>query len=144
MQAESAAQMLDVLDEQIRCARSIVGTLTLENEALRKGDADRLNTASTEKAQLVEALETLEQERRALTALEAGAARGAEAQSKWRELLGLIAQCKERNQRNGVLVKARWEQVATALKTLRGAESELYDAKGLGREMPNRHRLGSA
>ena len=63
---------------------------------------------------------------------------------QWESLLALIAQCKERNQRNGALLKARTEQVRTALKVLRGADQELYAASGFTPAARSARSLGSA
>ena len=127
--------LIAVLNEQIRCAEAMLSTLGRENEALRDGDPERLNAAGADKAQLVDALESLEQERRSLTeAIEANLASVAsdpKGSAGWQTLLELIAACKEQNQRNGALLKARSEQVRTALKLLRGSEPELYDSSGL-------------
>ncbi|HLF11367.1 MAG TPA: flagellar protein FlgN, partial [Gammaproteobacteria bacterium] len=134
-------------NEQIRCARTMLSTLSEENQALIDGDAERLNAASAGKARLVETLEALEAERRDLTAaikitltsVEAGS-----CEPQWRSLLELIAACKQQNQRNGALVKARTEQVRTALKLLRGSESEFYDPSGLTPSSRSARSLGSA
>ena len=136
-----------VLNEQLRCAEAMLGTLTRENEALVEGDPALLNAASAEKAKLVATLEALETERRGLTAaigtaLTSGDSAGAEP--KWRSLLQLIAACKQQNQRNGALVKARTEQVRTALKLLRGSEPEFYDPSGLTPSSRSARSLGSA
>jgi flagellar biosynthesis/type III secretory pathway chaperone len=149
MPAAGATQthLLDVLDEQIRCAQDMLGALALEDTALREGDAVRLNEASADKARLVESLEGLEQERGGLARaleLQLSASEGTGAGSKWLELLGILEQCKRKNQRNGALVRARREQVLAALKLLRGTESDLYDSKGLERTASNAQRLGSA
>jgi flagella synthesis protein FlgN len=120
--------LLAVLHEQIRCAEAMLRTLGRENQALIDGDAERLNAAGADKARLVEELEALEIERRQLTdAIEAELA----PPPSWEHLLGLIAECKQQNQRNGALLKARSEQVRAALKLLRGSESNCYDASGL-------------
>jgi flagellar biosynthesis/type III secretory pathway chaperone len=57
----------------------------------------------------------------------------------------LIAACKDQNQRNGALVKARGDQVRTALQVLRGAgEPECYDPTGMPGAARGTRRLGSA
>jgi flagellar biosynthesis/type III secretory pathway chaperone len=120
--------LLAVLHEQIRCAAQMLRTLGRENQALVDGNVEELNAAGGDKARLVEELEALEVERRQLTdAIEAELA----PQPSWDQLLQLISECKEQNQRNGVLLKARSEQVRTALKLLRGSEPNCYDATGL-------------
>ena len=61
-----------------------------------------------------------------------------------RKLLSLIEKCRERNQRNGAIVKARREQVLEALKLLRGSELELYNSSGLKPASSGIRPLGSA
>ena len=125
-----------VLNDQIRCAESMLDVLERENQALVAGDADQLTATGADKARLVEALEKLEIERRDLTqafgAAAASIAVGDAPQSsaEWQKLIGLVATCKERNQRNGALVKARSDQVRAVLKVLRGSEPAVYAASG--------------
>ena len=95
---------------------------------------------------LVEALEALESERRGLSAAietALGAGERGETAGKWQSLLELIAACKQQNQRNGALVKARTEQVRAALKLLRGAEPSLCP-RGLTPSSRSARSLGSA
>jgi flagellar biosynthesis/type III secretory pathway chaperone len=134
--------LIEVLNEQIRCAEAMLATLGRENEALTQGDAVQLNAAGADKARLVETLEALEVERRTLSEAIGTSFAGEPA---WATLLGLIAECKDRNRRNGALVKARSEQVRTALNVLRGgAEPECYDPTGMPGAVRGARRLGSA
>jgi flagellar biosynthesis protein FlgN len=140
--------LIAVLEEQIQCAEAMLDTLGRENEALLKGDAEQLNAAGATKAVLVETLEALECQRRSLTeALAAGVA-GAAAQpaanQEWQRLLELIGECKQRNDRNGALVKARSEQVRTALRALRGTEPDLYGRSGRAPATADARSLGTA
>jgi flagella synthesis protein FlgN len=148
---EMSASLVAILNEQISCAEAMLATLARENQALVAGDAELLNAAGAEKARLVEALDSLEQERRALSdaigATFAGGDQAADDQSRpaeWRALLELVAECKEQNQRNGALVKARSEQVRIALRALRGTEAALYDPSGLEHSTRSARPLGTA
>jgi flagellar biosynthesis/type III secretory pathway chaperone len=143
--------LVDVLNEQIRCAEAMLRTLGRENQALMAGDAEELNAAGAAKATLVETLEALENERRGLTeAIAASVMDAANAQPnlesapEWRQLLGLIGECKQQNQRNGALVKARSEQVRIALRTLRGAGPDLYSSSGRTPSTTQVRPLGTA
>ena len=141
--------LIAVLKEQIHCAEAMLTTLGHENEALLRGDAERLNAAGATKAQLVETLESLEHQRRSLAeAITAGVAAtagpGAAADPEWRRLLDLIGECKQQNERNGALVKARSEQVRTALRALRGTEPDLYGRSGLAPAAGDARSLGRA
>lgn len=132
-----------VLGEQIRCTQAMLAALDLEGDALAGGNPEALNAAGAQKAQLVETLEALESERRGLAAALGAHTRGGD-EPQWQSLLTLVTQCKERNQRNGALLKARTEQVRTALKVLRGADQELYAASGFTPAARSARSLGSA
>jgi len=139
--------LIDVLDEQIRQAQAMLDTLDLERDALRTGDAQGLNEVGADKAKLVETLETLERERRDLSAalrIELSSVDDTDAALKWQELLELISECRRRNQQNGGLVKARREQVVNVLRALQGTELELYDAHGIELAPRGARRFGSA
>jgi flagellar biosynthesis/type III secretory pathway chaperone len=128
-----------VVGEQIRCAEAMLETLARENEALAAGNHDSLASATEVKTKLVDTLERLEAERRTLVEQSDGAA--VESRQKLHEL---IARCKEQNERNGVLLKARAENLRVALKTLRGGEPELYGASGRTPTRADARTLGTA
>lgn len=138
--------LTSILNEQIHCAEAMLGTLARENEALVAGDPEELNAAGAEKARLVATLEALETERRALAAaIEATFGNGAGgADQQWGTLLGLIAECKRENQRNGALVRARGEQVRAALSIVRGIEAQVYDGSGTSASARGARTLGTA
>jgi len=143
--------LVAVLSEQIQCAEAMLRTLGRESQALVDGNGDALNAAGAEKAELVEALEMLESQRRSLTEAIAASMRGAgiatpEAKTvpEWRRLLELIAACKQQNDRNGALVKARSEQVRVALRALRGAEPDFYGRSGHALSPSDPRPLGTA
>jgi flagellar biosynthesis/type III secretory pathway chaperone len=147
---EMSSSLVAVLEEQIACAQAMLASLGRENDALVAGDAEGLNTASAEKAHLVDTLDKLEHERRALSdAIRATVGDGEAAATRadppaWDTLLGLIEQCKTQNQRNGALVKARSEQVRIALEALRGSEHTSYEPGGLKPYLRSGRRLGTA
>jgi len=127
-----------VLGEQIRCAEAMLDALTRESEALAAGNHDSLVQATDAKAALVTALERLEAERRDLAAPDAA------GETDWERLRELIARCKAQNQKNGTLLKARADNVRTALQALRGAEPELYGATGRAPARTDFRTLGTA
>jgi flagella synthesis protein FlgN len=129
-----------ILAEEIRCAEAMLGTLTRENQALVDGNGDELDAATDAKSKLVEALETLESERRAIETPAASQAND----TRWQELRRLLARCKEQNQRNGALLKARADNLRIALKTLRGTEPDLYSATGRVPSRADARPLGTA
>ncbi|MET0790458.1 MAG: flagellar protein FlgN [Polyangiaceae bacterium] len=129
--------LTDILDEQIRCAEAMLNALGRENAALVSGDTDVLTAVGADKARLVDSLERLEIERRSLGDSERGS-------TQWRALLELISSCKEQNQRNGALLKARSEQVQIALNALRGPEPGFYDPSGFKPAARSARPLGTA
>jgi flagella synthesis protein FlgN len=136
---EDSQRLSAIVAEQLRAAEAMLEALSRENQALAGGDSGALGAATEAKAKLVDALEKLESERRAL-------ARADEvpADPAWQRLREVIAQCKEQNQRNGLLLKARAENVRVALKTLRGSDPELYSATGRAPARPDARTLGTA
>ena len=131
-------RMRVVLGEQIRCAEAMLEALARESEALATGNHDSLTLATDAKAELVTTLERLEEERRQLADADVA------AEPDWQQLRALIARCKEQNQRNGALLKARADNVRIALKALRGSEPELYGATGLAPPRADARPLGTA
>lgn len=132
-------QLTQVLSEQIRCAEAMLEALSRESEALTAGDQSALGAATDAKAKLVDALEELESQRRKLTPLD-----DVPNDPEWQHLRDVIARCKEQNQRNGTLLKARAENVRIALKVLRGSEPELYSADGRTPGRADARTLGTA
>ncbi len=134
-----------LLDDQIRTAEAMLGTLASENKALLDNDIDALNSAGTDKTRLLQTLESLENERRQIADrrlhLSAEAGQGS---SRWRHLLELMQECRERNQNNGALVKVRRDQLLKVMKIVSGPEVELYDASGAGPNRGATHQLGRA
>jgi flagellar biosynthesis protein FlgN len=138
-----SAELVDVLNEQIRCAEAMLQTLGRENDALVAGDVDALYSAGADKARLVASLEALELERRNLGGDVDGESHG-RGSPEWRSLLKLISTCKDWNLRNGALVKARSEQVQIALQALRGSEPGFYEPSGLKPSGRSARPLGTA
>jgi flagella synthesis protein FlgN len=127
-----------VLGEQIRCAEEMLDALAKEHAALAAGNHDSLVLATNAKGALVTELERLEAQRQQLAA-----AAGAD-ETDWARLRELVARCKEQNQKNGALLKARADNVRVALQALRGAEPELYGATGRAPPRAGARPLGTA
>ena len=134
-----AERLSTVLGEQIRCAEAMLEALASENQALADGNHEALGLATEAKAKLVDALEQLESERRALVTGD-----DTTDAAEWPRLRELIARCKEQNHRNGTLLNARAENVRIALKALRGSEPELYGATGRAPGRAGARPLGTA
>lgn len=143
----NSSTLVDVLEEQIHAAQAMLGTLDRESKALIESNPEALNSAGADKARLVETLEALERERRDLEetlSVRLSVSERGDAGARWKELLSLIEKCRKHNLRNGVMVKARREQLLEVLKLLRGSELELYDSAGLQPGSGGLRPLGSA
>lgn len=134
-------ELITVLGEQIRCAEAMLDALARESQALAASQPEDLSTATADKTKLVETLEGLEARRAKLSAAVGEEARAA---AEWQRLHKLIAECKERNDKNGALLKARADNVRVVLKTLRGEEPEFYGRKGLTPSRADARPLGKA
>ena len=132
------ARLNAVVGEQVRCAEAMLETLARESAALADGNHDALELATEAKTKLVDTLEKLESQRRQL------APQDDAGSDEWQRLREIIARCKEQNQRNGTLLKARAENVRVALKALRGSEPELYGATGRTPSQTDARPLGTA
>jgi flagellar biosynthesis/type III secretory pathway chaperone len=141
MMSSTSHELVGVLIEQIRCAEAMLDALERENRALTQSDSQDLGAATAAKTKLVETLETLEAQRAALSASVGNEARTA---TEWQRLRTLIAECKARNDKNGMLLKARADNVRSVLKSLRGAEHELYGRKGIAPSRGDARPLGKA
>ena len=136
---DQSQRLSAVVSEQLRCAEAMLETLTRESQAIAGGDTGALGAATEAKAKLVDALEKLESERREIASRD-----DAPGVPEWQRLRDVIAQCKDQNQRNGLLLKARAENVRVALKTLRGSEPDVYSASGRTPSRADARTLGTA
>ncbi|NNC63619.1 MAG: flagellar protein FlgN [Gammaproteobacteria bacterium] len=141
--AQDHTDLQRVIREQVGSAESMIEILDQEYQALLDGDTESLNKVSAEKARVIEDLETLERARQDLA--ETGQSdRTNASSSNWSEVLDLIKQCRERNQRNGALANARREQVLLALNVLRGSDDGVYDESGAVARQIGARALGEA
>ena len=144
LQGSTDSGMERVLEDQIRTAEAMLGTLDSENRALLDNDADALNSAATNKTRLLQTLEALERERRQIADRTQISPEGEANSDRWQHLLELMQECRKRNQSNGALVKVRRDQLMQVMKIVSGPQVELYDAKGAGPNRSSLHRLGRA
>jgi len=144
LQGSTDSGMERVLDDQIRTAEAMLGTLDSENRALLDNDVDALNLAGTNKARLLQTMENLERERREIAEKLNVSWEDELGGDRWQRLLNLMQKCHRRNQSNGALVKVRRDQLLEIMKIVSGPQVELYDAKGAGPNRGSQHRLGRA
>lgn len=126
--------LMNVLDQQVEAAQLLLGVLREERAALTGSDPDALTSIVRSKDAARSQLELLEQERRRLSmALGLGVDRrdfeaacgdrspaALATQPKWQALAGLLAQCRDLNQTNGMTVSALRRRVLQASSLLRG------------------------
>lgn len=144
LQGSTDSGMERVLDDQIRIAEAMLGTLDSENKALLDNDVDALSLAGSDKARLLQTLEGLERDRREIAARLRLSPEGGPGGSRWQHLLELMQECRQRNQSNGALVKVRRDQLLQVMKIVSSHQVELYDAKGAGPGLTAIHPLGRA
>jgi flagella synthesis protein FlgN len=123
LQAELGAALRTVLDEMSATATQLINVLDEEREALEAADAKALNRSGEAKQMLLRRLEQLDVERLHLSNTSTEAAQ--QTDSIWRDLLKLLAVCRDKNQRNGALVNQRLTQVRRALSVLTGNDSQI-------------------
>jgi flagella synthesis protein FlgN len=129
----------DVLDREIEAARLLAVTLADERSALTGTSPEAVQQRAAEKMRHLEAIEKLEQERRALgkAAGEDLARNGANefgivatVAERWRALMELMASCRAANEVNGYIINLRQGQVRELLDIVRGSPAITYGPQG--------------
>lgn len=134
-----------VVEDLHRAVTGLAATLAAEREALVAADAAALDRAGARKQALMQQLEQLDAERVQMSRLEPAAA--AQLEPRWREVLALLRNCHELNQRNGSLVGQRLAQVRQALAVLTGQGGDAKAVYGPAGELHTAlrsHHLASA
>ena len=137
---------LNNLAEEHSVLARLVDLLRSEQDALLRGDADRVAALADAKAHSIAALQAYSQERRALLSVGGqaldgdGMRRWTEEQGRhdprlarrWREFLALARVADQVNRANGNLIAARLRATQQALTTMFGAAGipGAYDADG--------------
>ena len=152
-------ELCKVLEEEIRVATVLSGSIKTEREALRERDADGLTRASGLKQQCIAELDELDKDRRQMLELSGlpsdRAAFDAHLQSlpdehpitfRWQRLVGLLDQCRLGNIANGQMVAIQRTHVERALRVLRTGEAtpSAYGPDGTPSEGPSQRSLYSA
>ena len=131
------------LDREIETASALAATLNAERGALTGSSPDAVRAKAAEKITLFGALERQDTERRELCNA-AGLTlplipRGSNPDmtdvpgpiaARWRNLLGLVAQCQTANEVNGYIINARRGQIGQLFQVLRGGAPSTYTAQG--------------
>ena len=136
--AEYADALHAVLGDMGVAAKQLIAVLDEEREALQRADADALNRVGETKQLLMRQLEQLDVERLHLS--EASATAAQHTDPAWRELLGSLAICRDKNQRNGTLVNLRLSLVRRALSALTGNDAQGANIYGQNGSVKGLHR----
>ncbi|MGB5623214.1 MAG: flagellar protein FlgN [Gammaproteobacteria bacterium] len=134
-----------VLDEEIRVATALLGILRDEREILKQRDMQALSRSGEAKHRVLAELDALDKDRLGLAEL-AGIPSDREGfgdfleslhqgdgiRLRWHRMVGLLEECRERNEANGRLVALQRSHVEKALAALRGVDKQpsLYGPDG--------------
>jgi flagellar biosynthesis/type III secretory pathway chaperone len=129
MTHDARRRLEDLLDREIELARSLAATLASEQTALTGNSPAAVEEKAAEKIHVLQSIEKLEEERRALCAspLSAGVATVVE---RWRALMELMAGCRSANEVNGHIIHVRQHQIRQLIDIVRGGPSITYDPQG--------------
>jgi flagellar biosynthesis/type III secretory pathway chaperone len=119
----------DLLDREIALAQSLAATLAAEQLALTGQSPAAVEQNAAEKIRVIESIEKLEEERRALCASPLGAGIAAVVE-RWRALMELMARCRTANDINGHIIHVRQHQIRQLIDIVRGGPSITYSPQG--------------
>ena len=133
MNQDARRNLEDLLDREIEAARLLSTTLAAERSALTGTSPEDVQQKAAEKIQLLEMIERLERERRAVCA-ESGLGDaptvGGMVSERWRSLMELMAGCRAANEVNGYIIHVRQNQVRQLMEILRGTTPVTYGPQG--------------
>jgi flagellar biosynthesis/type III secretory pathway chaperone len=130
MDPHARHRLEDLLDREIEAARSLTVVLAAERSALT-GDSPRaVETVAAEKTGILQAIEKLETERRALCPTPTLPGLAATIAERWRALMELMAGCRVANEINGHIIHVRQHQVRQLLDIVRGGPAVTYNPQG--------------
>lgn len=130
MEQDARRRLEEVLDREIEVARSLEATLSAERTALTGDSPQAVEEKVAEKVRILEALETLEAQRRALCATPGGVGFAATFAERWRALMELMAGCRSANEVNGHIIHVRQNQVQQLIDIVRGGPAITYGPQG--------------
>jgi flagellar biosynthesis/type III secretory pathway chaperone len=130
MTPDARRHLEDLLDREIELAHSLAATLAVEQRALTGDSPAAVEQNAAEKIRVLESIEKLEQERRALCASPMSAGIAATVVERWRALMKLMAGCRTANEVNGHIIHVRQHQIRQLIDIVRGGPSITYDPQG--------------
>jgi flagellar biosynthesis/type III secretory pathway chaperone len=105
-------------------------TLAAEKAALTGDSPEAVEKNAAEKIRVLETLEKLDQERRALCESPTSSGIAATVVERWRRLMELMAGCRSANEVNGHIIHVRRHQIRQLIDIVRGGPSVTYDPQG--------------
>ena len=130
MNQDARRHLEDLLDREIELARVLSATLAAEKAALTGDSPEAVEKNAAEKIRVLETLEKLDQERRALCASPTSLGVAATVVERWRRLMELMAGCRSANEVNGHIIHVRRHQIRQLIDIVRGGPSVTYDPQG--------------
>ena len=125
-----ARSLEDLLDREIELAGVLSATLAAEKAALTGDSPEAVEKNAAEKIRVLETLEKLDQERRALCESPTSEGLAATVVERWRRLMELMAGCRSANEVNGHIIHVRRHQIRQLIDIVRGGPSVTYDPQG--------------
>ncbi len=120
----------DLLDREIELAGVLSATLAAEKAALTGDSPEAVEKNAAEKIRVLESLEKLDQERRALCESPTNPGLAVTVVERWRRLMELMAGCRSANEVNGHIIHVRRHQIRQLIDIVRGGPSVTYDPQG--------------
>ena len=136
-----------LLDQEISALETVMQVLDSEHEALEARDPEALTAVSQLKLKCIETARRIGAERAELLPDTLGIAANPDIGLRWERLAKLAHGCKEKNERNGMLISWQHKYIEQTLAVLRneGSEGKLYGPDGGNqRKAARRSSLGSA
>jgi flagellar biosynthesis/type III secretory pathway chaperone len=140
MNDDARSRLEELLDREIETARSLAAILSEERTALTGTSPQAVEEKAAEKMRLLGAIESLEDERRALAAaaeqalpgarVPRGSSIAATVAQRWRTLMEVMAGCRTANEINGYIINLRQGQIKQLIGIVRGASPLTYTAQG--------------
>src|ERR1700679_1168161 len=127
---QDARRLEDLLDREIELARSLAAALAAEQSALTGISPAAVEQRVAEKVLVLQSIEKLEEERRALCPAPLSAGIAATVVERWRALLELMAGCRTANEVNGHIIHVRQHQIRQLIDIVRGGPSIPNDPNG--------------
>ena len=144
----NSASANQILDQEISALEAVLNALESEHEALEARNAEALTAASELKLSCIETARRIGAERAQLLPSETEIAADPAVSLRWEKVVKLARSCKEKNDRNGMLIRWQHRYIEQTLAVLRNepADGKLYGPGGESERVAGRRRgtLGSA